>query len=102
MTVYLIHFERPLGDLNNPRGQAQHYLGHTDDVEARLARHRSGNGAAIMAAVAREGIDWTVVRISQDGDRDLERRLKARKNHPRLCPICAGSVKGEEVQGCKH
>jgi hypothetical protein len=54
-TVYLIHFERPLGDLNNPRGQARHYLGFTEDLEARLAAHRSGNGSAIMAAVVQAG-----------------------------------------------
>ncbi|MCP4593686.1 MAG: endonuclease [bacterium] len=86
-TVYLIHFDRPLGDLDNPRGQARHYLGYSDDLEARLERHREGNGAAIMAAVVRAGIDWTVARI-WDGDRELERRLKKRHNSPRLCPIC--------------
>ncbi len=86
-TVYLIHFDRPLGNLNNPRGQARHYLGYSDDLEARLERHREGNGAAIMAAVARAGIDWTVVR-TWNGDRGLERKLKNRHNSPQLCPIC--------------
>jgi len=86
-TVYLIHFAEPLGDLNNPRGQAQHYLGYTDDLEARLERHRSGNGSAIMAAVAERGIAWRVVR-TWEGDRGLERKLKNQHNSPRLCPIC--------------
>ncbi len=92
-TVYLIHFDRPLGDLDNPRGQARHYLGYSDDLQARLARHREGNGAAIMAAVARAGIDWTVAR-TWNGDRGLERRLKKGHNSPRLCPICQGGDAG--------
>jgi predicted GIY-YIG superfamily endonuclease len=86
-TVYLIHFETPLGDLSNPRGQAQHYLGYTDDLEARLERHREGNGSAIMAAVSEAGIGWRCVR-TWEGDRTLERRLKDRHNSPKLCPVC--------------
>jgi len=87
MTVYLIHFERPIGDLNNPRGQAQHYLGFTQDLEGRLQAHRTGNGSAIMAEVARQGIGWTLAR-TWEGGRDLERQLKNQHNSPRLCPIC--------------
>jgi hypothetical protein len=86
-TVYLIHFEQPIGDLSNPRGQAQHYLGFTDDLEARLEAHRSGNGSAIMAAVSERGIGWQLVR-TWEGGRELERRLKRRHASPGLCPIC--------------
>ncbi|MEA3339463.1 MAG: endonuclease [Chloroflexota bacterium] len=49
--VYLIHFDTPLGDLDNPRGQAQHYLGYADDLEARLESHRSGNGSVPHSAL---------------------------------------------------
>lgn len=90
-TVYLIHFERPLGDLTNPRGQAQHYLGYTNDLDARLRAHRSGNGAAIMAAVSTAGIGWRLVQ-TWPGDRALERKLKGQHNAPRFCPICRGEV----------
>jgi predicted GIY-YIG superfamily endonuclease len=86
-TVYLIHFDRPIGDLDNPRGQARHYLGYTEDLEARLKAHRSGNGSAIMAAVARAGVSWRLAR-TWAGERTLERRLKRRHNSPQLCPIC--------------
>ena len=86
-TVYLIHFDAPLGDLNNPRGQAQHYLGYADDLEARMEQHRTGNGSAIMAAVVERGISWSVVR-TWAGGRSLERKLKDQHNAPRLCPIC--------------
>jgi len=88
--IYLIHFEQPIGDLDNPRGQAQHYLGFTEDLEARLEAHRTGNGSAIMAAVARAGVGWTLAR-TWDGGRGLERVLKAQHNGPRLCPICRGT-----------
>ncbi len=91
--VYLLHFDRPIGDLSNPRGQAQHYLEYTSDLETRLNCYRQGNGSAIMAAVARAGIDWTVAR-TWNGNRELERKLKDRHNSPRLCPICQGGGAG--------
>jgi hypothetical protein len=43
--VYLIHFARPIDDLDNPRGQTRHYLGWALDVEARWDAHAAGNGA---------------------------------------------------------
>jgi len=86
-TVYLIHFERPIGDLHNPRGQAQHYLGYTEDLEARLEAHASGNGSRLMEVITEAGISWTVAK-TWEGDRSLERRLKNQHNSPRLCPIC--------------
>ena len=96
MAVYLIHFDRPLGNPDNPRGQAQHYIGYADDLERRLAQHRSGNGSALMAAVTRAGIGWQVARTWPDGDRTLERRLKRMKAAPRLlCPICRELRRGE-------
>jgi len=87
MTVYLIHFEHPLGDVGNPHGQAQHYIGFTDDLGARLDAHRKGNGSKLMAAVSRAGIGWTLAR-TWAGGRDLERQLKRRKKARCLCPIC--------------
>lgn len=86
-TVYLLHFERPIGDLDNPRGQARHYLGYTEDLEARLQAHRSGNGARLMEVVSELGIGWTLARTWQ-GERDVGRRLKRQHNSPRFCPIC--------------
>jgi hypothetical protein len=85
--VYLLHFSQPIGDPKNPRGQAQHYLGWTVDLEHRLDTHAAGNGSALMAAVSAQGIDWQLARTWL-GDRDLERRLKRQHNAPRLCPVC--------------
>ncbi len=97
MTVYLIHFDRPIGNPDTPHGMARHYMGYTENLERRLAGHRAGNGSRLMAAVAERGIGWTVARVWPDGDRDLERRLKRRKKHRRLCPICRGEVEEEDA-----
>lgn len=46
---YLIHFERPYR-------HARHYLGWTVDLEARLAKHRAGNGARLLRVATAAGI----------------------------------------------
>jgi predicted GIY-YIG superfamily endonuclease len=86
MCVYLLHFETKLAN------HAQHYMGFSDCLQARIAAHEHGNGAKLMAAIARNDIKWVVARVWLDGDRTLERRLKMRKNGPALCPICTGAV----------
>lgn len=86
--VYLLHFARPIGNLGNPRAQAQHYIGWADDLPARLAEHRRGQGARITAYLAAHQINFEVVR-TWEGDYRLEKQLKRRKDAPkRLCPIC--------------
>lgn len=87
MIVYLLHFDEPLGDLDNPRGQARHYIGTAHDVEIRLRQHRKGYGARITQVLWERGIDFKLAR-TWEGGRDVERRLKRRKNAPKLCPIC--------------
>lgn len=85
--VYLLHFDR-LGP--SAGAHAQHYLGWSDDIEARLACHRNGRGSALVAAFVAAGIDFKVARIWPGMDRHGERRLKRRKNARKLCPICKG------------
>ncbi|HUV88168.1 MAG TPA: endonuclease [Anaerolineae bacterium] len=80
MIVYLLHFQEPYK-------HARHYLGFCKDLTARLEQHRNGTGARLLSVVQAAGISWIVAR-TWDGGRDLERRLKARKNSPKLCPIC--------------
>lgn len=80
-TIYLIHFGRPLF-------HAKHYLGWTGNLTSRIKRHFEGHGSRLMAAVLAAGIEITVVR-TWAGDRNLERKLKKRKNSPKLCPICS-------------
>lgn len=80
--VYLIHFERKLK-------HAQHYLGFVEsDLEQRLERHRSGQGAKLMKAVIAAGIPWEVVKVWPDGDRNFERSLKNKRKSRCFCPKC--------------
>jgi predicted GIY-YIG superfamily endonuclease len=85
MCVYLIHFETPYK-------HAKHYLGYSDDLAGRLACHAHGNGAKLMAVIARNDIRWVVSRVWLRGDRSLERRLKNYHSGVKLCPICQGRV----------
>jgi hypothetical protein len=85
--IYLIHFQEPIGDLSNPRGWAQHYLGSCKKLSDRLERHASGNGARLMQVVKERGTGWILVR-TWHGPRSLERQLKRRHKNPRLCPLC--------------
>ena len=88
--VYLLHFDGRLGNPANRYAQAQHYIGTAVDVSARLADHRAGAGAKITAAAVQRGIGFDVVR-TWPGGRGVERKLKNRKEGPRLCPRCKGT-----------
>ena len=92
-TVYLLHFLAPIGNFANRRAMARHYIGWSTDVPARIATHTLGNGRtpAIVRAVQQRGIGF-VVAATWPGTRALERRLKNRKNAPRLCPQCKGGT----------
>jgi predicted GIY-YIG superfamily endonuclease len=79
-TVYLLHFDTSYVHTG-------HYMGWTEDLPERLARHQTGSGARLLAVVKSAGIGWTLAR-TWPGTRALERRLKNRGGHARLCPIC--------------
>lgn len=80
MTVYLLHLSEPLR-------HAKHYMGVCEDLESRLERHAKGDGARMLAVCRERGITWQVVR-TWPGDRLFERRLKRRRDSPKLCPVC--------------
>lgn len=86
--VYLLHFNKPVG------GRAWHYIGYCGDgkLEERLATHRSGNGARILAAAMEQGVSW-VVAAAFPGYREVEKQLKLRKHASRFCPICIAQFK---------
>jgi hypothetical protein len=95
MTVYLIHFDRPIG--KGRMGKAQHYLGFVEDGQLweRMCKHASGQGAKIMAAVSLQyNIGWRCVR-TWEGGRTLERQLKNKKRAKALCPMCSHSPTSE-------
>lgn len=85
--TYLVHLDQALGS-TRPRGRAQHYLGTTINLDQRLQTHREGRGARMLAAAVQRGIGFDVVR-TWPGGRDVERRLKAQRNAPRMCPRCS-------------
>lgn len=92
-TVYLIHFDSPVGNIDNPRGNAQHYLGYTTNIRRRVSAHKRGvSRARLMQVVYERGINWVVSR-TWDGDKKLERKLKNRKCARKLCPICQSNQK---------
>lgn len=86
--IYLFHFDRPLGNLANPRGQAQHYLGWALDAEARIATHLAGQGAKIVAAAIAAGIVLTPYIIG-GAPKEAEWIIKTRiKQTACFCPAC--------------
>ena len=79
--------DEPIGDPANSKGQAQHFIGHTEDLDRRLAEHRGAHTAAIMRAVNEAGIGWHVVR-TWPGTRDTQRAIKNLRSGRRLCLEC--------------
>jgi len=82
--VYLLHFDRPISDKHT----TQHYIGYASDIVKRLNCHKSGNGARLTEIAKIRNIGFALVRLWH-GDRNFERKLKNRKNAPKLCPICS-------------
>lgn len=93
-TVYLLHFSERISD----RHTTQHYIGWAESVEARLSDHRAGRGARLTEVANERGITYECVRIWSNKDRHFERKLKERKDGPRLCPLCCED-KGTRPKG---
>ena len=85
--VYLLKFHQPVG---SGRKFVSYYLGYTQDsrLEQRLAEHRSGAGAKLVAAAVARGIDFDLVRTWPKATRQDERRLKRQHNHKRFDHTC--------------
>lgn len=83
--VYLLHFSQPISDKHT----CQHYIGWAKHLPSRIAAHMSGHGARLTQVARERGITFTVARV-WEGDRYFERKLKNRKEGPKLCPICNG------------
>lgn len=102
--IYILKFERPLGNPAKKHGTAQFYVGYCDDgkLERRLKAHRTGRGAAITRAASQQGISFEVV-LTLPGDRNTERAIKNQKNTRKFvertlrlqinmpCAVCGGT-----------
>ena len=93
--VYLFHFNAPLGNLSNPRAQAQHYLGFSDDFDARIKKHLAGRGAKIVSAALKQGLVFEI--YHWPACLATEKLIKRTKNTARYCPACA-AFRGRRVR----
>jgi len=78
-----------------PVGNSRSVRQWTEDLTARLDAHRQGRGARLMEVIAEAGLGFVLAR-TWTGTRALERRLKGRGGHARLCPICRQSQGGTQ------
>jgi hypothetical protein len=97
-TVYLIHFDRPIGNPARPNraGVAQHYTGWATPgrLLERIAEDMAGGARApkIMQYAAAAGVGFELARL-WEGGRAEERRVKGRGGASRLCPLCGVRVR---------
>lgn len=86
--VYVLHFARPYW-----RGNCQHYIGYTIDLDARLAKHRSGKGSLLVAYALRHSNVFELVyserQATQSTARRREQQIKS-MGAQRFCPHCKG------------
>lgn len=77
--VYILEFDRPMH-------HAKYYIGYCNEgkLDARMHYHRSKRGARITAAAVEQGIGFNVIYTFPGADRNFERKLKNRKNTPKL------------------
>src|SRR5690242_11383984 len=78
--IYLLHFTRAYK-------HARHYIGWTPDLACRLARHRQGQGARLIAVIIAAGIDFQLAR-TRLGTRADECAIKHAGGATRYCPLC--------------
>lgn len=82
--VYVLHFDQPIV-------HAQHYIGCTTELSARLLTHARGEGAALTRALRAYGIEWECVAVGETDAtkmRRIERGVKKWKGAARFCPTC--------------
>jgi len=86
-TVYLLHFAEPMS-------HAQHYLGWTNNLDARLRQHKGHKNpqCRITSAFSTKGISFVLAR-TWAGTIAKEKELKRLRNGRKLCPVCTPQTK---------
>ncbi len=82
--VYCLHFDRKLK-------HAQHYVGCTTDLRARLITHAQGRGAKIVKEAAAQGIEFVLAAVGEcsvAAMRRLERQVKNWHGSGCFCSHC--------------
>jgi predicted GIY-YIG superfamily endonuclease/predicted acetyltransferase len=82
--IYVLHFEENLH-------HAQHYIGCTQKIAARLDAHANGAAARLTQVLDEKGIHWKLgglYRCNLARMRKLERHLKNQHNSRRYCQLC--------------
>lgn len=85
--VYLFHFHERLGNPDNPRAQASHYVGFAVDLAERLAVQVAGRGAKIVRAAVERQIAFDI--FSWPAPLAVEKLIKEHKRTGDFCPTCA-------------
>lgn len=84
--VYVIHFDKPYK-------HAKHYTGIAINVEARMKKHRSGQGARLMKIIKEHniGFQYSIIKegLTFSEAHAYEKYLKTKIKKPqRYCSIC--------------
>lgn len=87
--VYLIHIHPAIS-------HARHYIGTCADnrLDTRLSEHEKGQGARLTQVARELGRELILTRVWTGKGRRFERKLKNRKNAPKLCPLCNPKLYG--------
>jgi hypothetical protein len=93
--VYLFHFNAPLGNLANPRAQANHYVGFCDDLDTRIATQLAGRGAKLVAAAMKQGLIFEL--YHWPSPLATEKLVKKTKKTSLYCPACCAAA-GRKVR----
>lgn len=93
--LYIFHFNAPLGNLSNPRAQAQHYCGFAEDLDARLSKQLAGRGAKLVAAALKQGLIFEI--YHWPATLAVEKLVKRRKETAVFCPACC-AAKGRKLR----
>lgn len=95
MAIYILKFDRPIGNPDKKYGTASYYIGYCADtrIAERFAEHKAGRGAALTRAAVQQGIGFQIV-VTMPGDRAKERQLKRQKNTRRIVERHLKSIAG--------
>ena len=88
MAVYLLRFDRPLGDPDRPGAHASYYIGSTPDARLvqHLTEHWRNSDACIVRAARTSGRRFRLVRVWWGEGRPFERKLKRAGHYVRHDP----------------